>query len=248
MDGVVVDDPVVDLVGEDHQAVAAGEVEDALDDLLRIDRAGGVVGVDDDHGPGPVGDLRRHVVQVGVPVGRLVAEVVHGLAAREGGGGGPEREVGGGDQDLVAVLQEGLHGHGDQFGDAVAEEDVVHVDLGEAHLLVALGHRAAGGEDAARVGVAVGLGEHPDHVLDDLLGRLEAEEGRVARVEAQDAVARLLQGVGVLDHRAADLVADLVQLARLPELHVRPPQFPEPAPLVAAWFYQVGAWKVQRHV
>src|SRR5690606_29802953 len=112
--GVVVEDLVVDLVGEHHQPVPAGQVEDALDDLLRIDGAGRVVGVDDDDGPGTVGDLRGHVVEVRVPVGLLVAQVVHGLAAREVGDGGPQGEVRCGDEDFVAVLQQGLHRHGDQ--------------------------------------------------------------------------------------------------------------------------------------
>ncbi len=241
MDGVVVQDLVVDLVGEDHQAVAACQVEDALHDLLRVHRSGGVVGVDDDHGLGAVGDLRRHVGQVGVPLGLLVAHVVDRLAAGQGRHRRPEREVRRRDQDLVTVLDERLHGHGHQLRDAVAEEHVVDAHL-QAEALVALGDRTAGREDATGVRVAVRLREHPDHVLEDLLGRLEAEQRGVAGVQAQHAVARLLQCVGVLDHRAADLVTDLAELVRLPELHCAPPE------TRVAWFYQVRAWKVQQPV
>lgn len=148
---------------------------------------------------------------------------MNGLAAGESHDGGPEREVRCGDEDFVAVLHQRLYGHGDQFGDTVAEEDVVHADL-QAPVLVALGDGTAGGQDTARVRVAVRPGQHPDHVLEDLLGCLESEEGRVAGVQAQHAVTRRLQCVGLLDHRAADLVTDLAEFARLPELHaLRPP-------------------------
>ena len=215
---VVVEHLVVDLVGHHHQPVPAREVEQALEDLLRVDRAGRVVRVDDHERLGAVGDLPGDVVEVGEPVGRLVAAVVHGLAAGERGHRGPQRVVGRGHQDLVAVLDQGLHGHGDQLGDPVAEEDVVDVDVQPARL-VALGDGTPCGQDAARVGVAVRLREHPDHVLDDLLGRLEVEQRGVAGVQAQDAVPRLLQQVRLLDHRAADLVTDVAQLVRLPELH-----------------------------
>ncbi len=218
--GAVVQDLVVDLVGEDHQPVTARQVHNAVQDFPGVDGARRVVRVDDDHRPGAVGDLRGHVGEVRIPVRRLVADVVHGLAARERGHSGPQRIVGARDQHLVAVLQERLHGHGDQLGDAVAEEDVVHAGLGQSHRLVALRHGAAGGQDAARIGVAVRLGKHPDHVLDDLLGGLEAEERRIAGVQTEHAVAGLLERVRLLDDRAPDLVTDLVELAGLPELHL----------------------------
>jgi hypothetical protein len=157
VDLVVVQDAVVDLVGEDHQLVAPREVEHALQQLPRVDGAGGVVGVDDHHCPGPVSDLRGEVVEVRQPVRGLVAEVVHRLAAGERGDGGPEREVGSGDEHFVAVVEERLDGHRDQLGDAVAEVDVIDADVRQPALLVVLGHRPAGGEDAARIGVAVRL-------------------------------------------------------------------------------------------
>ena len=45
--GVVEEDLLVDLVGEDDQLVPPGDVDQALDDLLAVDGAGGVVRVDD---------------------------------------------------------------------------------------------------------------------------------------------------------------------------------------------------------
>ena len=46
-------------------------------------------------------------------------------------------------------------------------------------------------------------------------GRLEAERRRVADVELEDAVALVLEPLGLLEHRAADVVTDVGQLARL---------------------------------
>ena len=45
--GAVVEDAVVDLVREEHELLLLGDAHQRLDDLARIDRAGGVVGVDE---------------------------------------------------------------------------------------------------------------------------------------------------------------------------------------------------------
>ena len=52
----VVGDLLVDLVGEDDEAVTAGDIGDLLERLLRVHRARGVVRVDDDDAAGAFGD------------------------------------------------------------------------------------------------------------------------------------------------------------------------------------------------
>jgi len=52
----------------------------------------------------------------------------------------------------------------------------------------------------------------PDHVDQDLRRRLEPERVRVADVQLHDPVALLLQALGLLQHRAADVVEDVLQL------------------------------------
>jgi hypothetical protein len=71
---VVVEDLVVDLVGHEDEFVPAGQVDDAAQDMVGIDRAGRVVRVDDDDRLGARRDLRREVLQIGRPVGAFVAE------------------------------------------------------------------------------------------------------------------------------------------------------------------------------
>ena len=129
---VVVHDLVVDLIGEDDETVASGEVDHRLEDLARVDRAGRVVGVDDDDCLGIRGDFRREIVEIRQPAGSFVAQVVHGSTPAEADDSGPQRVVRRGDQHLVAGVEETLHGHADELGDPVAEPDIFHVDAGEA--------------------------------------------------------------------------------------------------------------------
>ena len=90
--------------------------------------------------------------------------------------------------------------------------------LGEARHLLVSGHDGApGGEDALGLGVALGVGEGRDHVLDDDVGRLEAERGRVADVELEDAVPLGLELGRAGCHRSTDPVEDVLQLPGLPE-------------------------------
>ena len=64
---------VVDLIGKDHQLMPACNLDDALEYLARIDGTRGVVGVDDDESFGRARDLGLHILQVGIPIGLLVA-------------------------------------------------------------------------------------------------------------------------------------------------------------------------------
>jgi len=68
------------------------------------------------------------------------------------------------------------------------------------------------------------VGQVPDHVLDDLVRRLEPERGDVADVELDDVLALFLHLPGLLQHRPADVVADVGQLVGLVEgLHAKTP-------------------------
>jgi hypothetical protein len=53
-----------------------------------------------------------------------------------------------------------------------------------------------------------------DHVLHDLVRRIEAEHGQVADVELDDLVAVLLHLARLFQRGAADLVTDVIQLVR----------------------------------
>ncbi|MND59908.1 hypothetical protein D3C80_511260 [compost metagenome] len=217
--GVVVEDLVVDLVGEEHQVVLARQFHHAFQHFPGIHGAGGVVRVDDHHGLGVRGDLGLDVFQVRPPVGLLVAQVVHGLAAGEADRGGPERVVRRRDQHFVAVVEQRLHAHHDQLGHAVAEVDVLDADAFHLLLLVVLHHGLARAEQALGVAVALGGRQVADDVLEDFLRRFETERRRVADVQLEDAVAFLFQAFGVLEYRSADVIADVGELVRFADLH-----------------------------
>lgn len=130
------------------------------------------------------------------------------MPPHEGHGGGPQRVVRGGDQYLVAVVEQRLHRHLDQLGDAVAEVDVLDVQV-DALGLVVLHDRAARGEQPLRVTVTVGGAQVAEHVLKDLRRAVEAEGRGVARVELEDAMTCCFEPHRLFEHGAADLVTDI---------------------------------------
>ena len=201
---------VVDLVREDHQLVPAGDLHDLLEHLARVDGARGVVGVDDHERLGVARDLSLHVGEVGRPLGLLVAQVVHGRAARERGAGGPQRVVGARDEDLVTGVEQHVHAELDELGDAVAGVDPVHAHVGQVLELRVLHDRLAGREEAARVGVALAFGQLLTHVVDNLVGRAEAKRRGVADVEFEDAQALVLHAGRLVGDGAADVVEDVL--------------------------------------
>ena len=137
---------------------------------------------------------------------------MHGRAAGERDAGGPQRVVGAGDEDLVAVVQKRVHRKLDELGHAIAGIDVLHVHVGDITELRVLHDGLARGKEAAGVGVTLAVGELLAHVEDDLVGRAEAEGRGVADVQLEDARAVLLHAGGLVDHGPADVVEDVVEL------------------------------------
>ena len=82
----VVEDFVVDFVGEDNQAVFARQLGDFEQDFFAVHRAGGIVGIDDDDGFGFRCDFGFHIGKVGKPVVFFVAQIMAHRTARQGGG------------------------------------------------------------------------------------------------------------------------------------------------------------------
>jgi hypothetical protein len=153
----------------------------ALQNLARIDRAGRVVGRNDDHGARARRDELGQGVEVGQPVELWAARVVNGLAVVEMGCGGPQRVVRAWHQHLVALVEQRAQGEEDQLADAVAHEDVVGGGVHHAAVLLLHDHGFASREDALLVAVGVGFAQVFDHRLTHGFGRAKAEGARGCR-------------------------------------------------------------------
>ncbi|MNR06619.1 hypothetical protein D3C85_1226970 [compost metagenome] len=197
----------------------ASQFQHAQQDFFGVHRAGRVVRVDDHQGLGVRGDLGLDVGQVRPPVGLLVAQVMHRIAAGQAHGCGPQRIVRRWHQHFVAIVEQGLHRHHDQFGNAVAQVDVFNADAFHLLLLVVLHDGLARTEQALGVAVALGGRQVADHVLEDFIRCFETKGRRVADVQLEDAMAFLFQAFGVLEHWAANVVADVGELVRFADLH-----------------------------
>ena len=75
MPGTVVDQPLVDLVGNDHQVVFNGDLGQLLQHTLGQYTASGVAGGDEDHCPGAGGDFGADLVQVDLIAGLLPQQI-----------------------------------------------------------------------------------------------------------------------------------------------------------------------------
>ena len=220
------DDAVVDLVREDDEVVLARDVDELLQHLARVERAGGVVRVDDDEGLRAARDLLADVVHIGIPFRLLVAHVMQRRAAGKRDARRPQRVVGRRNQHLVAVVQQRQHAEIDELAHAVAGVHVIDVHALNVLELRVLHDGLARREQALRRRVALAFGQLAAHVEHHLLRRAEVERRRVADVELQDARAGLLHALGFLHHRPAHVVQYVVQLGRLLDLaHGIAPRF-----------------------
>ena len=124
----------------------------------------------------------------------------------------PQRIVGAGDQDLVAVVEQRVHRKLDELGHAVARVDMLHLNVGQALDLRVLHNRLARREQAARVGIAFAVGQLLAHILNDLIGRAETKGRGVADVELENTLALVLHTGGLVDDGAAHVIQDVIEL------------------------------------
>ncbi len=155
------------------------------------------------------------IVEIRQPALALVAQVVLRRAAGQTDRCRPQRVIRRRHQHLVADVEQAIHRHDDQFRNSVADEDVVKRHALDALLLGVMHDRLARREDALGIRVAGRVGQVADDVLLDFLGRIEAERGQVANVQLDDLVALFLHLPGLLQHGAANVVADVGEFGGL---------------------------------
>ncbi len=190
----------------------AGDGDDALEQIVGIQRARGVVGVDDDDALGFGRDLGSNVVEVRHPAIVFGTQVMHGRATRQAGRRRPQRIVGRGQQQFVAGVEQRIGGHHDELAGAVAQVNVVQRDALDALLLRLVHHRLARRKNTLAVRVTRRVGQVADHVLLNLFGCIEAEHRQVADVELDDLVAVFLHLPGRVHDGAPDVIADVGEL------------------------------------
>ena len=138
---------------------------------------------------------------------------MHGAAAREAGSGRPERIVRRRQQQFVAVVEQGVGGHHNQFAGAVAQVNVVQRDTPDALLLGVMHHGLARAKNTFAVGVTRGTGQIANHVLLDFFRRVEPKHGQIANVEFDDFVPLFFHLAGGVHDGSTYVVTDVGQFA-----------------------------------
>ena len=158
-------------------------VHDLLQNLAGIQRSGRVVGIDDNDRFRAVGYFLFDIVDIRVPVGLLVTDVVHRFASGEGGACRPQRIIRRGDEDFIAVVQKCGHTKVDQLADAVPGVNVVNGDVRDEFELRILHDCLTGREQPFCVGITLAFGELLAHVVNNLVRRPETEGSGIADVQ-----------------------------------------------------------------
>ena len=200
------DQAVVDLIGENNQLMLSCNLHDLLQNLLGINSSCRVVRVNDNDGFGLVCDLALDIVDVRVPLRLLVTDVVDYIAACQGSCGGPERIVRCRDQDLVAIVQKGLHTEIDQLADTIACVNVAHGYSGNAAKLCVLHDGFSRGKNTLGVGIALRGTDIAEHIQNDLLGCGKAEWIWVADIQLQDLHSVLFHSGRFIHNRASHII------------------------------------------
>ena len=203
---------IVDFVGENHELVLTRQVDNLLQHFLWIQRTGRIVRIDEHYGHGTIGDLLTHIVDIRVPVGLLVAQVMHGGAAGEIHTGGPQRVIRRWHKHLIATVEQRGHRQVDELADTIAGVDVFDGDVRNVLELCILHDGLTRGEQALGSRIAFGFRQLLRHVVDDLVRCTEAERCRVANVELQYVGAGLVHAGRLINHWAANIVEHVIKL------------------------------------
>ncbi|MNT22690.1 hypothetical protein D3C72_1580830 [compost metagenome] len=189
----------------------ARDGDDLEQQLVRIQRPGGVVRVDDDDGLGMRRDAGTDIGRIWHPVVGLVADIVHRRAARQADRGGPQRVVRRRHQHLIAGVEQRVDRHHDQFGGAVADINIVQANAFDIFLLGIVHDRLTRSENALGIRITCRIRQVSHHVLLNLFRRVKAEHGQVADIQLDDLVPFFLHLLGLFQHRTADVIANVIE-------------------------------------
>ena len=87
------DQAIIDLIREDDQVVLARNLNDLFEHFTRIERAGRVIGIDDDDRLGTRSDLLLDIIDIGIPFCLFVADIMYGRSTSKRHAGGPQRII-----------------------------------------------------------------------------------------------------------------------------------------------------------
>ena len=212
--GPVVQHFVVHLVRKNDQAVFARDGHNAFEQFVCVQGARRVVRVDHHNALGAGGDFGANIGQIGHPPVGLLTVVVHGGAARQTGCGGPQRVVGGGQEQFIAVVEQAIGGHDNQFTGAIAQIDIVEGDAQNALLLGLVHDRFARRENAFAVRVTGRIGQVANHVLLNFFRRIKAENCQVSDVQFDDFLPVLFHLTGAVHDGTANVITNVGELGR----------------------------------
>ncbi|MNV70804.1 hypothetical protein D3C71_1637870 [compost metagenome] len=139
---------------------------------------------------------------------------MHRHAARQARHRRPQRIVGRGQQQFVAIVEQRVGRHRDQVGRAVAQIDVVQRHALRALRLGVVHDRLARGEDALAVRIPRRIGQVANHVQLDFFRGIEAERGQIADIELDELLAFVLHLPGPIHDGATDVIQDVREFAR----------------------------------
>ena len=120
MFSTVIQHLVIDFIGKNHQVVLACQLDDLAQQGVRVKRTCGVVRVDHHNAFGIGCDLAFDIGQIRHPAIGLIAQIMHRGAAGKTDRRSPQRIVRGRQQQLIAVIEQRIGGHDDQFASAIA--------------------------------------------------------------------------------------------------------------------------------
>jgi len=189
--------------------VLAGDLDDLPEHIIGVQGTGRVIRVDQHNRPRLGGNLAAHIDQIGQPAIRFVAQIMPWRAAGQTDRRRPQRVIRRRHQHLIADIEQGIHRHHDQLGNAITQVNVIQRHALDLLLLAVVHDRLARRENPLGIGITGRIRQIADHVLLDLFGRIKAERGQVADVQLDDLVALFLHLLGFLQHGAADVIADV---------------------------------------
>ena len=168
-----VDELAVGLVADNEQIVLLGDVHHHAHFLRRQHGTGGVAGVGDHDGPGVLVDLRLHLGSIGVVIA-VMGRGGDGVDLRAAGIGhgvvvGIERL---GDEDLIAVVEDAVHGDLQRLAAAVGDEDIAGLKV-HVQIVVILLDRRNQLRDTGRRRIGQHRQVKMPHRLEICLGRLD---------------------------------------------------------------------------
>ena len=202
---------VIDLIRKNNQLMFPCHLYNLFQNFSAVYCTGRIVRVDDDDSFCTVCNLFLNVINIRVPVCLFIAHIMYRRTASQRYRCCPEWIIRCRNQNLISIVQQCLHRHGNHFTDTVAGIDIIHPHIWNSLDLTVLHDRFSRRKQSSGIRISLGTGQIHHHILYHFIRCTESKWCRITNIQFQNGFTIFFHTIRFIQDRSSDIITNVVE-------------------------------------